>query len=465
VDLDGTLIKTDILYESIIKLVTTNPLYVFALLFWLLRGKAELKEEVAKRIKLDASLLPYRAALMEYLRKEQRGGRKLVLATASNERTARTVNEHLQIFDEVLASDATRNLGAHRKRDRLVSLYGERGFDYAGNGHADIPVWRAARNKIIVEPRKHVCSRLGDAEGLSYVREERSSTTRILIKALRPYQWAKNILVFVPLFAAHEITVIPKLIDAIMLFLAFNLCASGAYVLNDLIDIETDRHHARKRHRPFASGNLHVGYGLALAPCLLLGAGLVAAQISAAGLAMLGLYFGLTMIYSLFLKKLVLLDVMALAGLYTVRVLAGVVAVNQVLSFWLLAFSVFLFASLALVKRHTELVALRSSGGGQLAGRGYHADDIEMLVPLGVAAGYMAVLVFALYINSNAVRVLYNDPYWLWAVCPLLLYWISRVWILSHRGEMHDDPIVFALTDKISLATAGLVGIFIILAT
>ena len=464
VDLDGTLIRTDVLYESVIGLVARNPLYIVSMVFWLLRGKAAFKREVARRLVPDPTSLPYHAELLDYLHDQKTNGRRLVLATASDEGPARQIAAHLGLFDEVHASDGVTNLSATAKRDRLVQRYGERGFDYAGNALADVAIWRSARQAIAVNTGKGVRRRLSDVTGVDYLDNASVARWQLLVKALRPHQWAKNLLVFVPLIAGHQVGVSEKLLDSVVLFLAFSLCASAVYLINDLVDLEADRHHERKRKRPFASGDLSVAYGAVMAPVLVLAGLLSALTISLPTLGVLVGYLALTSVYSLYLKKIMLVDVIVLAGLYTIRILAGVVAVDQMLSFWLLAFSIFLFTSLAMLKRHTELVGVRRAGGTTSKGRGYQADDIEMLVPLGVAAGYMAVLVFALYINSGNVLQLYAHPQWLWLVCPVLLYWISRAWMLSHRGEMHDDPIVFALKDKASLATVTVVVALMVLA-
>jgi 4-hydroxybenzoate polyprenyltransferase len=274
------------------------------------------------------------------------------------------------------------------------------------------------------------------------------------LRALRLHQWAKNLLVFVPLVAAHRLGDGSLFVDAVLAFLAFGLCASSAYVLNDLVDIKADRRHPRKRLRPFASGVLPPGAGVVLVPALLAASIAIALALPGRFLLVLAGYYALTLAYSFALKRIVLVDAVALAALYAARILAGAQAVQLPLSNWLLLFAVFLFFSLALVKRYAELDALRKEGRLDAAGRDYQVADLPILHSLGTASAAACVLVLALYLNSPAVLALYREPNALWLLCVLLLYWLSRVWLKGHRGEMHDDPVVFALKDRVSLCVA-----------
>lgn len=448
VDLDGTLVQSDLLMETVLALVKQNPLYLLLLPIWLMKGKAYFKRQIADRVALDASLLPYHTSFLDYLQAQRALGRPLVLATAANIKIAQAVAAHLGLFDDILASDAQTNLTGWHKYERLKSGFGEKGFDYAGNSKADLLIWPHAGEAILVNPKRGVRQRAERLARVTYVFENRGSRLRSYLKAVRLHQWVKNALVFLPLALAHQLLEPALLFKATWGFLAFGLCASSVYLLNDLLDLSADRQHASKRHRPFASGSLSIIHGTALIPCLLAAALGVALWLPTLFLGVLGLYYALTLAYSFSLKRVVLLDVLVLASLYSLRMLAGGAAVSVALSFWLLAFSIFLFLSLALVKRYTELLQLCEQGQGQAAGRGYQVTDLETLAQFGITSGYMAVLVLALYVNSEAVKALYTYPQIIGLLCPLGLYLVSRVWLLARRGVLHEDPIVFALQDR-----------------
>ena len=459
VDLDGTLIKTDVLWESLMLLLRRNPLYLLALPFWLLRGRAFLKKQIAARTDLNPAALPYHQGFLEYLRNEHRQGRPLILTTAADSHLAQRVASHVGLFNEVVASNGETNLRGANKGRKLVERFGRRGFDYAGNSSVDLPVWQEARAAVVVnadERLEEKARRLGE---VSHVFNGRKSHLRALFKALRPHQWVKNFIIFVPLLTSHKFKDASLLAAAALAFVAFSLCASGVYLLNDLLDLESDRHHDRKKLRPFASGDLPLPYGLVAAPLLLAASVALAWYLSLSFLVVLMVYVLLTTSYSWKVKQAAPLDVFFLAGLYTIRLVAGHEATHIEYSFWLLAFSMFIFLSLALVKRFTELKALREQNRQDSKGRGYVAGDLELVAMLGIASGFLAVLVMALYVNSQEVRALYKYPTLLLLVCPLLLYWVSRVWLIAHRGKMHDDPIVFALKDAVSY----LVGILTLL--
>ena len=465
VDLDGTLIRTDVLIEGLLALLKADPLYVFVLPLWLLKGKAWFKKQVADRVDLDVSLLPYHEPLVDYLRAEKAAGRELVLATASNQRYAERVASHVGLFDRVFASDSNTNLSRGHKRDRLVMSFGEQGFEYAGNARADVPIWAKAQGAVVVNGGPRLARLAATVAPVVRVFERPAFGVRCYLKALRVHQWVKNVLLFVPLAAAHRLLDLEQLAHASLAFIAFGLCASSVYVLNDLLDLSADRQHPVKCSRPFASGELGVEQGLLLVPLLLLVALAVASLLPVQFIGLLGLYVLLTLAYSLRLKQLVLLDVLALAALYTLRIIAGGAATGTSLSFWLLAFSMFLFLSLALVKRYSELVLCRELDRQSAAGRGYQTADLEMLAQFGITAGYLAVLVLALYIDSSAVTSLYTQPMALWVVCPILLYWISRVWLLARRGEVREDPVVFALRDRLSHGLLVLAALCVWIAT
>lgn len=448
VDLDGTLTRSDLLIESALTLLKTNPFFLFLLPLWLLRGRAYLKREIARRVQLDVATLPFDARVLTLLREQ--AGRSRVLCTASDQLLADAVAQHLGVFDAVIASDGKRNLSGRNKANLLVQRYGERGFDYAGNEARDLAIWKYARAAFVVNAGLDVGSR---AEKLCQVAQtipRENAGLRAWRRALRPHQWLKNTLVFVAPLAAHLVMQPTVLARSVAAFAIFSICASGVYLLNDLFDLEADRRHPRKRERPFASGQLSLVAGMLAALLLTLVAFGAAWSLGPRFTLVLFGYFLLTLAYSLYLKQIAMLDVIVLAALYTTRIIAGAIAVGIGLSFWLLAFSMFLFLSLAILKRYTELGVQREAGNAQVHGRGYATSDYELLASLGGASGYLSVLVLALYINSTASELLYRHPKLLWLLCPLLLYWISRAWIVAHRGAMHDDPVVFAATDNVS---------------
>ena len=463
VDLDGTLVRSDMLVESVLALLKQNPLYVFALPFWLLRGRGHLKHEVARRALPDAATLPYDKRVRELVQSE--GARRpVVLCTAADRAIADAVASHVGGFSAVMSTDRAANLSGRNKADALVERFGERGFDYVGNERRDVAIWRHARRAIVANAGAGVAARAAHVCGAVDVLAREQRGLRTWLQALRPHQWLKNVLVFVPLLSAHMVTDPLAVARAVAAFVIFGVCASGVYVLNDLFDLEADRRHPRKRNRPFAAGNLPLAGGFVLALLLTLVAFAAAGALAPRfALVLLG-YYVLTLAYSLRLKQIAMLDVLVLATLYTVRIVAGTVAIHVQFSFWLLAFSMFLFLSLALVKRYTELGARRQLASGTAPGRGYVAGDYELLASLGGASGYLSVLVLALYINSTASAELYRRPYFLWLLCPLLLYWISRTWIIAHRGNMHDDPVVFAARDKVSMVWLVLAAIVVLLA-
>jgi 4-hydroxybenzoate polyprenyltransferase len=385
--------------------------------------------------------------------------RRRPLAGAGN-REPRTLRAGHFRPPRAVRQDSTVNLSSHKKRDKLVAEYGEKGFDYAGNSHDDLAVWQSAERAYVVNPSNGVERAARKHGNVERVIESRPPSTKVWAKSLRLHQWLKNLLIFVPLLAAHELSQPGRVIAAILAFLTFGLCASSVYLLNDLLDLEDDRHHPVKRKRPLASGALPLTWGLALFPVLLVGASVAAWMLLPWRFCVVLLgYYALTLAYSMYLKRQVMVDVVVLAMLYTIRIVAGTAAIAGHLTFWLLAFSMFIFLSLALVKRYAELHAMKERGLVKTRGRGYVASDLSLISSLGTSSGYLAVLVLALYIQDGKTAGLYRHPQVIWLACPLLLYWISRTWIIAHRGLMHDDPIVFAARDRVSLAVVALVGL------
>jgi 4-hydroxybenzoate polyprenyltransferase len=455
VDLDGTLVNTDLLVESGLSFLRRHPLQCWKLLLWLSRGKAYV---------FDAASLPYNSEVLSLIEAARAEGRKVVLATASHLTLAKQVAEHLKLFDEVLATSGGTNLSAKRKRDALIERFARQGFDYAGNSRADLHVWAASRSAYIVNPELGVESRCRAIVNVAQVlRDAPKSKAYYWFKALRFHQWAKNLLIFVALLSSHRFNELPLLLNGLLAFLCFGLCASSAYVLNDLLDLADDRVHATKRRRPFAAGRLPVLHAFVAIPTLLLVAfGVAALQLPWQFTATLAGYYVLTLAYSITLKRRMMVDVIALSMLYTIRIVAGTFALHLTLTFWMLAFSIFIFLSLALVKRHAELHDARERGAtNKTPGRGYYPDDLEMIASLGGASGFISVLILAMYTQEQNTAALYSHPEVIWLSVPVLLFWIGRTWMLTHRGEMNDDPVVFAIKDRISLATGVLfAGIF-----
>lgn len=446
VDLDGTLIATDLLWESLFLLLRRNPLYLFLVPVWLLSGPARLKQEIAARVDIDPAALPYREEFVERLRAERGAGRRLVLATGTPRKFAEAIAVHLGLFDHVLATDGQHNLTAERKREALVEAYGDGGFDYAGNSRHDLHCFDVARQAIVVAPDRKA-SRWQSEHSSELVRAPGPTLTTYL-KMLRVHQWAKNVLIAVPMVLSHEYFNFEMVIACALAFVSFSAAASAVYVLNDFFDLALDRKHHTKRKRPFASGVLSIPFGLKVS------LGLIALSVCAAAFlpplfaAALAVYLVATTAYSLAVKRMLLIDVLTLAGLYTIRILAGAAATGTTVSFWLLAFAIFFFLSLALVKRYVELRQTPDLPVGQrIAGRGYRCEDQEIIAQAGMASAFSSALVLALYIDSDAVKELYPNPWLMWPVAPIILYLTMRVWILARRDHMHDDPVVFIMSD------------------
>ena len=464
VDLAGTLTLTDTLHESVLTLVRSKPYLLLFLPFWLFKGIAHLKQKVAEHSELDVTTLPYNQPLIDWLQAEKQRGKKIVLSTAANEKIAKQVVRNFNFFDEFIASDSTTNLKSARKREALQKRYGVKGYDYAGNSNDDLEVWAGASNAIVVNASETVVSKASTLTSISQIFRSERAGFAIWFKALRVHQWLKNLLLFVPLLAAHQIGNAQSLGLLIIAFLSFSLCASSVYITNDLLDLESDRIHPRKRFRPFASAKLSVLHGVIAAPLLIAASFLLGAVVGLDFLIVLLVYLLMSVTYSFNLKRLVLVDCLTLATLYTMRIIAGAATVSVSLSFWLLAFSIFIFLSLAFVKRYAELLVQSSEGKNSAHGRGYLVTDAPLLQALGVSSGYISTLVIALYLRSENVMSLYAQPLAIWLLIPILLFWVSWVWLKSSRGEMRDDPVVFAAKDKTSLSVAAITALVFIYA-
>lgn len=446
VDLDGTLIRSDLLHDGLARLLTRPA--DLARVLACLPDRARLKAQLAGLVTLHPERLPYNADLLEFLSAERARGRYLVLATAADAGWARAVAAHLGLFDEVIASEGGHNLKGTAKAAALVARFGERGFDYAGNSADDLPVWRVAAHALVVGAPPGLAEQ---AQTLAPVIYRSRATARLpaLRVALRPHQWLKNLLVFVPILTAHALL---RPVDwgwGLLAFAAFCATASAIYLVNDLTDIEADRAHPRKRRRPFASGALPVPIGLAAAVGLL-ALGLILAAVAGMVSAMVT-YAALSLLYSAVLKERPLVDVFVLSGLYTLRIVGGGLATGHVVSLWLLTFSGFLFLGLAIMKRVDEL----QSAGVAPARRGYVSGDAAMLQAFGIAASFASAVVLTLFVQSETVGAGYRSPTLLWGVVPLLLFWQCRLWLAVARGFMHHDPIVYAARDRVSWAVGA----------
>ena len=451
VDLDGTLVKSDTFVDSLMVLARRHPAAFLRTPLWALKGKAHFKSQVASVVTLDAEHLPYNRPLLDYLRDEHAAGRKLYLATGADRVLARSVANHLGIFADVLASNGTVNLTGNNKLQHLKQRFATGGFDYVGNALPDLPLLQGARQAMVANPDLRLSSALKNRKvTVSRNFVDRSSLLVALAKALRVHQWAKNLLVFLPLLLAHSLHSGPVL-AAIAAFFCFCFTASATYIFNDLLDLETDRIHLNKRKRAFAAGDLSVTTGLGISFSLAALALITASWLPRTFLIYLLLYFVATLAYSLALKRIVLVDVVILSSLYTIRMLAGSAATRDPVSPWLAAFSIFLFLSLAMVKRFSELQNLSARGVNPTNGRGYLLSDIEQLRSFGTSSAYASIVIFALYINGHDVVALYHHASRMWLITPLLILWLSRVWLLASRGLLHEDPVVFALSDRMSL--------------
>src|SRR5450830_352994 len=458
VDLDGTLIRSDLLFEGLARLAKEGLGPLFLAPFWLSKGKAGFKRELAIRVALEPSTLPYELRLLEFLRKEKHQGRRLVLATASDRIWAETVAQHLEIFDEVMGSDGTTNLGGETKARALVERFGDRGFDYAGNGPTDKPVWKKARRAIAVNAPPAIEAGLRRDGNLAEFFPPSPLRLKTIVNAIRARQWVKNLLVFIPIITAHKLLDVGILAAGGLAFVAISFCASSIYLLNDLFDLDADR-------RPPESGNLAIPAAIVLS-LFLMAAGLaISLRLPADAVKLIGVYLVATTAYSLFLKRRVLVDIFTLSCLYTLRVLLGGAATGLLLSPWFLAFSVFTFLSLAFCKRASELVRLKKSELLEAPGRAYFTWDHLAMQTCGITSGYLAAIVLALYLQSDTVRRFYASPAWLWLIVPVFLYWISRIWVLVNRGAMDEDPVLFATKDRVTYLTAVVSAAILVLAT
>ena len=464
VDLDGTLLRTDLLLESALRLIKQKPWLALWMPLWLLRGRAYLKRKIFQRVQIDVSLLPAHDELVAWLRDEKTRGRHLVLATASDHEQARTVVEPLELFDTVLGSDGQQNLKGRRKLETIVEVCGKE-FDYVGNSSSDLAIWRGCRHAILVNTSSRVERSARRAGNVARVFPRSLDGFRDALRSMRFYQWVKNLLLFVPAITSHTIFDVSVANNTALAFLSFGFAASAGYILNDLLDLEEDRRHPTKKQRPFASGRTFVGSGILLAFASLSASAVIATLVPRAFVSALMAYLILTSLYSLFLKRLLVVDVLTLALLYTLRVVAGSTATGIVLSPWLLSFAFFLFLSLAFSKRAADLIQHQQDNRKAVPGRGYVTTDLDAICIAGMCSGFLSSLVLALYINSESVQLLYRQPIFLWGLQPILLYYISRLWLICRRGELTEDPIQYTAREPSTYGAAFLAVLVLLAAT
>ncbi|OWV81652.1 hypothetical protein ATY75_27680 [Rhizobium sp. N122] len=463
VDLDGTLVRSDLLIETAFAELGRHPHSAVALVKAVCCGKACLKHRLSQPADFDPAFLPYDEEVVKVIRAAREEGRSIYLASASHERLVAAVAKHLGLFDGWFATSETTNCAADVKAGKLMAAFGKSGFDYIGNDAADLPVWRYAAKSYAIRTPPAVAQKLAlQCADVQYLPYEKA-TWRTWARLLRLHQYVKNGLVFIPLLI-NQLFDVNSLVSTGLAFLAFSLCASGVYILNDLVDLQDDRGHRTKCRRPLACGDIPLSDAIAVIPILLLLSLTVAVMVTPGFVLVLGGYFALTTAYSFFFKRRMILDVVALASLYTTRVIGGAAAVSVWPSPWLLAFMMSWFLSLALVKRYTELIGRRAARLPDSKGRDYRKADIGMVGALAAGAGMNALTLFALYAASENAQDIFARPGMLWLVGPILACWIARILMLAHRGQMHDDPVVFAFKDKVSLATLGAASLFVLAA-
>ena len=451
VDLNGTLIRTDIFQEAFWSSFSKDWKTPFKVINLLSNDKVKIKENLDNLSEIDIRLLPYNKLVIEYIKQFNNNGGHTVLITNNNINIAKKIANYLGFFDEVHQYSSSRNLVGEKKRELLISLFGKKKFNYIGSSQSDIPVWKNAFKAINVNTSNRLRKQCNNVNINNEHLENNNSINTLLIylQSLRPHQWLKNILVFFPMLASHKLTG-SYFLESLFAFISFSLISSSVYIVNDLLDLKADRLHPRKNKRPFASGSIPINNGLILALILFIIGIFTTVLLNKSFLVILLSYFVITSAYSLFLKRKAFIDICALASLYTLRIIGGGAATHIEISFWLLGFSIFIFLSLAAVKRQAEIVDLNERRTSKIIGRNYGVDDLKMVRSIALITGFLSVLVIAAYINSPEVLILYSQPQILWALCCVLFYWLIKMILAANNGKMHDDPLIYAIKDKIS---------------
>jgi 4-hydroxybenzoate polyprenyltransferase len=465
VDLDSVLIRSNLFVEAAFVHLGNNLSRFGKFARALLEGKAALKSHIAATTPREVSELAYNNEVLSFIRAAVTAGTPVYLISANNERYVRAVAQHLGLFTGWFASNESENLSRAAKVRRLTHAFGEAGFDYVASTEANDPAWLAARKRLAARASTTNYARVEkfDGEVATFEVSAQVESARVWFRVVRIHQWAKNALVFVPLVTAQRFD-LSALGGSIFAFLAFSLAASGIYIINDLVDIDTDRKHPTKKDRPLAAGTVPTISALTAAPILILAALIIAIFVTIQFAEILVCYVLLTSAYSLVLKRKMLVDVIALATLYTMRVVGGAAAIAVPLSEWLLGFSMFIFTAMALIKRYVELAVRLDADLPDPTNRDYLKSDLNIVAALAAASAFNAVTVFALYISSDTVHHLYRRPGALWLICPILMYWLGRALMMAHRRKLDDDPILFALKDRDSLIAFGLIVAILICA-
>lgn len=450
VDLDGTLVYSDTLWELFIRALKTCPWILFLLPFFILRGKSHLKYFLFKRCGNLVNTLPFNNKLLEYLKIQKSEGRKIYLVTASNQDFAKNIVSEFDIFDDVFGSNERLNLRGKNKAKFLTEKFGSQNFAYAGNDNTDLEVWKDAGEVIVVNASNKLAQKVKEQnleKPITIISLQKSFNLKSFFKLIRVHQWAKNLLIFVPLVMSHTYQKLANVENALLAFFALSFCASATYIFNDILDVENDRKHRTKKFRPLASGIIPLPNALCVMFVLFTCAISISLNVSLALLVMLFVYSVITLSYSFIFKRIIILDILILALLYMFRIYFGAVAISDEISFWLVSFSIFIFFSLGALKRYVEVSANKDEPTKIIGGRGYTSYDAEFISMIGIGAGMMSVLTYIMYIDAGA-NALYESPVWLMFGCLPILYFISKIWLMAKRSKVHDDPVVYAIKTK-----------------
>lgn len=462
VDLDGTLLFNDSVQEVFWRLVFTKPWHAIIAVYILLsKGRAPFKDYIAKHVKLSGIQWPINPDVLKLLNAEKSRGRKIILLTASNEKIAKAIAAPLEIFDKIVGSTSSRNFKGGEKLSWINSNFHAEPFMYAGNSTDDFILWGRAAEAIVVNPSSYIYEHAQKICKKVRLIQNLPQHFKTWAKLLRVHQYSKNLLLFVPLLLSGQLWHWHLFSTCLLAWVCFSATASAAYIINDLVDLDSDRAHSTKKNRPLAAGLLNISeaalWVLGLFVVTILGCLHLPFLFSVT----LAGYFALTLAYSFYIKRVAILDVFVLSFLYLSRLLAGSVATMVVFSNWLIAFTLFFFLSLAYLKRFIEIE--RTTQNAKIKGRGYFKKDRELVKTSGLSLGFLSVVIFSLYLNANISETIYKHPNGLWCIAPALLYWINHLWHCAVHNKIHDDPIEFALKDKLSLCLGGFIFIIIML--
>ena len=457
VDLDGTLVRSNLLHEMWITMAFRHPLKLIANVLG--------RRAAPPVAPICCATLSFRPEVLALINAARAEGRSVHLVTAADQSVVEEIQRFLGCFDSVYGSDSKRSLRGPERLAWLRERFPD-GFAYAGNNRADVPIWKAATVAILVgKGVAHAAQVRASGVEVKVIPDVASSDVRDLMSACRMHQWAKNLLIFVPLFLGHLAGDVEAVLRTVIAFFAFCLVASGSYLLNDLSDLDADRQHATKRRRALAAGRIQIAHAGLAATGLIVAGVTIGLMLSTAFIGVVAAYFLLTLSYSYGLKAKPILDVAAIGALFTLRVVMGIVLHPLTFSPWLLSFSLCFFFSMALAKRHVEVMRLNMDGGSKVLGRGYRSGDWPLTLCFGVATSVSSVVIMILFVKEQtAGSVAYASPAWLYVAPAMVTLWVMRIWLLSHRTELDDDPVAFALRDRISYLLGAVVLVGFILA-